>query len=96
VDAWPNIIGQAGVHYQAQVNNNQSGYGVSSWIWVWTNSFGDHVDYYLNNDGAMHKLYAPAGGSASMTQPRDVTAFRVCGPNGWGGDVCSGWINPSY
>ena len=84
-------------HYEARTNNNQTGNGVTSWIWVWTDSDKAHVDYYLNGDGAMHQLSASYPGVASsMNLSQDVTALRVCGPNGWGGDVCSDWWHPKY
>ncbi|MFF4247251.1 hypothetical protein ACFYY2_22695 [Streptomyces sp. NPDC001822] len=82
--------------YQAQVNNSTSGSGVTSWIWVWSNNSGAHADYYLNGDGSMHKIYGPAKGAASTTLSRDVTSFRVCGPNGFGADTCSAWAHPQY
>ncbi|WP_327119279.1 hypothetical protein OG206_23635 [Streptomyces sp. NBC_01341] len=82
--------------YQAQVNNSTAGPGVTSWIWVWSNNSGAHADYYLNGDATMHKIYGPARSSASTTLSRDVTSFRVCGPNGFGGDACSAWAHPQY
>jgi hypothetical protein len=83
------------IHYQAQVDNNP-GNGAASWIWVWSSGLGDHVDYYLNGDGSMHKLYSPFADSASKSLSKDVTAFRVCGPNGFGADTCSDWHHPQY
>lgn len=84
-------------YYEAQVNNNNEGGGVTSWIWVYNRGRGDHVDYFLKDDYNMHKLYADHDSSSSRSLERDVTAFRVCGPNGWGGDECSaggGWAHP--
>jgi hypothetical protein len=85
-------------YFQAQVNNNQTGNGVTSWIWVYSNTEGDHADYYLEGDQSMHKVYTGGyGSSTSMNLSKNVTAFRVCGPSGSGtGDKCSGWYNPSY
>jgi hypothetical protein len=74
--------------YEAQAVNKD---GRDSWIWVWTSRQGDHVDYYLDGDPAMHKLYAQDRSSASRWLNKKVTQLRVCGPNGIGGDVCSDW-----
>jgi hypothetical protein len=82
--------------YEAQVNNNQTGTGVTSWIWVYTNAGAAHADYYLNGDSTMHTLTSPVDGSTSKNLPKDVTAFRVCGDNGIGGDACSPWAHPTY
>lgn len=83
--------------YEARVNNNQTGNGVTSWIWVYAGKDDwPHVDYYLNGDPNMHQKsgYPNAGKSENLSL--DVTAFRVCGKNGWGGSVCSDWAHPSY
>lgn len=79
------------VHYQAQVDNNYTYSGVSSWLWMWNDYYGDHTDYYLSGEQNMHTWYIGAKSSASIDLPKDVTKFRVCGPNGFGGDNCSDW-----
>ncbi|GAA3898279.1 hypothetical protein [Streptomyces lannensis] len=84
-------------YYEAQVDNNPAS-GAASWIWVWSNNaFTSHIDYYLKGDGTMHKYYSQEFGANSMNVSKDVTAFRVCGPNGGGGDTCtSTWAHPKY
>lgn len=82
--------------YKAAVDNTETGTNVSSWIWVDSDgSTGGHADYFLNGDQTQHQLYAAAEEAETMYLPKDVTAFRVCGPNGVDGDVCSGWRHPS-
>lgn len=83
-------------YYEAQVDNNP-GSG-ASWIWVWTSSGAtSHADYYLEGDSSMHQYYSPKNGANSMTLSKNVTAFRVCGPNGAFGDTCtSTWAHPQY
>jgi hypothetical protein len=84
-------------NYSAQVDNTHTGSGgVTSWIWVSTNGVGDHVDYYLNGDGNLHTLYTGAHQSTAISLTRDVTKFRVCGPDDIGGDVCSQWGIPTF
>jgi hypothetical protein len=86
-----------GHYFEAEVTNNP-GDGAASWIWVWTNqsAYKAHTDYYLRDDGTMHKYYSPLNGANSMDLPKDVTAFRVCGSNGGAGDTCSSWAHPLY
>lgn len=77
------------VTYRATVDNYQKKLVLS------TNGKGDHVDFYEQNTGGMFKLYADAGATFTWYLPQKVTKFRVCGPNGWGGDFCSGWGEPA-
>ncbi|MBW8706959.1 hypothetical protein MBT84_45745 [Streptomyces sp. MBT84] len=45
----------------------------------------------------MHKYYSPTNGANSMNLSKDVTSFRVCGPNGAFGDTCtSTWAYPAH
>jgi hypothetical protein len=73
-------------------SHNQPGNGAPSWIWVWNDKQGDHADYYVaSNPFDMQKLYAAKGESATFYPRDNITKFRVCGPNGFGGDSCSDW-----
>ncbi|MGW5063104.1 hypothetical protein ACWEQ2_38455 [Streptomyces sp. NPDC004096] len=88
--------GALGAYYEAEVDNNP-GSGAAAWIWVFTNGSPSHVDYYLEGDSTMHKYYSPSYGANSMNLSKDVTSFRVCGPNGAFGDTCtSTWAYPKY
>lgn len=79
--------------YEAEVNNVWSPSG--SWIWVYGESNAAHTDYYLEGNSSMHTLWSPKDGSNStIHHATKVTAFRVCGPNGVGGDDCSPWAHP--
>nr|BFD87762.1 hypothetical protein StreXyl84_71630 [Streptomyces sp. Xyl84] len=51
--------------YQGTVDNSSSAPGLTSWIRAGSNKQGGHVDYYLQGEGTMRKLYNPAGGSSS-------------------------------
>lgn len=79
--------------YQARVNNDHSANG--SWIWVYGKDMGSHADYYVLGDSKMRKIYAPKNGANSMTLGAKVLKFRVCGPNGIGGDACTVWRVPN-
>ncbi|CAM5722932.1 MULTISPECIES: hypothetical protein [Streptomyces] len=81
--------------YQGTVDNTYSAPGLTSWIWVGSNKQGGHMDYYLQGEGTMRKLYNPAGGSSSTALSKKVVTFRVCGPNYIGGDACGPWYIPS-
>lgn len=77
------------VVYRADVNNYQKKLVAS------TNGRGIHVDLYESNTGGMFKLYVDAGKTFTWYLPQKVTKFRVCGPNGFGGDFCSDWAEPA-
>ncbi|MGV9915371.1 hypothetical protein ACWEWD_34135 [Streptomyces tendae] len=81
--------------YEATVDNTYSAPGLTSWIWVGSNKLGGHVDYYLQGEGTMSKLYNPAGGSSSKGLSKKVATFRLCGPNYVGGDFCTPWYVPA-
>ncbi|WP_158771710.1 hypothetical protein [Streptomyces sp. NRRL S-340] len=81
--------------YQGTVDNSYSAPGLTSWIWAGSNKQGGHVDYYLQGEGTMRKLYNPAGGSSSTALSKKVVTFRVCGPNYTGGDACTPWNVPA-
>jgi hypothetical protein len=76
------------VKYSATVDNNRKILAVS------TNGQGDHVEFYEQNTGKF-TFYVDAGRTFTWYLPQKVTKFRVCGPNGWGGDMCSGWGEPA-
>ncbi|TDC29272.1 hypothetical protein [Kribbella albertanoniae] len=78
--------------YEAQVDNKHTATG--SWIWVWGKGKGAHADYYQEGDDQMRQIFSPKNGSNSKELTRKVVQFRVCGPNGIGGDFCSDWWAP--
>jgi hypothetical protein len=82
---WGGVVTQ----YWAQADN-KPGDGKASWIDVWTTGTGDHVDFSLEGGGS-ETIWAPANGSNVQHPNKNITRFRVCGPNAWGGDVCSDW-----
>jgi hypothetical protein len=76
-------------NYQATVDNNQNKLVVSA-----TGKYGDHVEFFEQNTGKF-TFYVDANRTFTWYLPRKVVGFRVCGPNGWGGDYCSPWGEPS-
>lgn len=53
---------------------------------------GFHIDLYeYNTAGNMYKLYVDKDRTYTWYLPQPVSDFRICGPNGIGGDVCTGW-----
>jgi hypothetical protein len=80
-------------NYWAQADN-KPGDGSASWVVVWSpsndNRYGDHVDVRFEG-GFSATYWAPYGGSNVQHPSLNITSFRVCGPNGWGGDICSPW-----
>ncbi|WP_351237788.1 hypothetical protein [Streptomyces sp. NPDC002133] len=80
--------------YTGQIDNTYSATG--SWVWVYGETQGGHVDYYLNGDSQMKTIWSPANGSNQQVLSKKVTAFRVCGPNWVGGDDCSTWAHPAF
>jgi hypothetical protein len=76
-------------NYSATVDNYQKKLVVSA-----TGKYGDHVEFYEQNTGKF-TLWVDANRTFTWYLPQKVVKFRVCGPNGWGGDFCSGWGEPA-
>ncbi|MGW1530528.1 hypothetical protein [Streptomyces sp. NPDC002159] len=92
---WGYPLWNPGKKAEGQIDNTP-GNGAASWIWIYGTGMGIHMDYYLQDDSAMHQLYTPANQGTSTSLSRNVTAARICGPNGLGGDACTSWSHPAY
>lgn len=75
-------------HYQAWVDNSNRSVRLKSV----EGGYGFHVDFYeYDTAGNMYKLYVDAHKDWTWYLPRPVSAWRLCGPNTWGGDDCTRW-----
>jgi hypothetical protein len=81
-----------GSFYSATADNTNNSLTLSAGTSKGSTAWGDHVDLYeYNTAGNMFQLYTNPNSTFTWHLPQDVSQFRVCGPNGFGGDTCSGW-----
>ncbi|WP_162625160.1 hypothetical protein [Streptomyces cadmiisoli] len=85
----------AGTYY-AEANNI---FPLGPALYARGDSSQPHIDYYLQGSSAMKKYYPPKKDSITwegqIIVGQKITKFRICGPNGVGGDDCSAWREPA-
>ena len=73
-------------HYHAWVNNT------NRTIRLQSEGYGFHIDFYeYDTAGNKYVLYVDSNKDWTWYLPRPVSSWRLCGPNGFGGDDCTRW-----